>query len=125
MFLDDVRARWITQRDLLRKFDGEVNGAKIIEEFLADLDQLIATESDEVLTIPEAAEISGFSSAHLRRLVRHGQLHNVGRRHAPRMRRGQLPRKTGHLTDDPRSHILTTKAQIVRSIVHPTRNNDG
>ncbi len=53
--------------------------------------------SRELLTVEEAAEETGYSSEHLRRLVRHGNLqaeHEAGARTHWRLERGHLPAKT-------------------------------
>jgi hypothetical protein len=39
------------------------------------------------------AAASGYSTDHLTALIRKGTLPNAGRKHAPRIRRGDLPRK--------------------------------
>jgi hypothetical protein len=71
-----------------------VDGAKLCEEILADLEQLDAA-GEEALTLVEAAKESGYSADHLGRLVRAGDIENVGRAHAPKIRRRNLPRKPG------------------------------
>ena len=49
----------------------------------------------DLLTIEQAAEASGYSYGHLQRLVSEGAIDNVGEPGAPRIRRGDLPRKAG------------------------------
>ena len=52
------------------------------------------TEADqEILTLQEAAAESGYSKRRLREFVHEGSVPNVGRKGAPRIRRGDLPRK--------------------------------
>jgi hypothetical protein len=53
---------------------------------------LRAAEAD-ILTVPEAARESGYSADRLKELIREGKIPNAGRKHAPRIRRGDLPRK--------------------------------
>jgi hypothetical protein len=61
---------------------------------IADMvEAALRAESDAALTLAEAAAESGLSSDHLGRLVRRGKVPNVGRKHAPRIARGALPRK--------------------------------
>ncbi|HEU4630159.1 MAG TPA: hypothetical protein VFS08_10465, partial [Gemmatimonadaceae bacterium] len=52
-------------------------------------------EENETLTLAEAALASGYSVDHLRHLVSSGAIANAGRKHAPRVRAGDLPRKPG------------------------------
>ena len=51
---------------------------------------------DDGITLAEAAAIGGYSIDHLQRLVSSGQLANVGRKHRPRIRTSDVPRKPGH-----------------------------
>jgi hypothetical protein len=57
------------------------------------LERALRAENDAPLKLAEAAAESGLSSDHLGRLVRRGQIPNLGRKHAPRIARGALPRK--------------------------------
>lgn len=74
-----------------------VDGAALCDALLADLDTCVAASFDEALSLRAAAAESGYSIDHLSRLIREGKLSNVGRTHAPRIRRGDLPRKTARL----------------------------
>lgn len=47
----------------------------------------------EALTLERAARESGYSKDHISRLITEGRLDNLGKRGAPRTRRGDLPRK--------------------------------
>jgi hypothetical protein len=73
-----------------------VDGAELCDALLADLESSVAASSEEPLTLQEAAAESGYSPDHLGRLIREGKLPNLGRTHAPKIRRGDLPRKTTH-----------------------------
>ena len=53
---------------------------------------VLRSHNDEVLSLKEAAVISGYSADHLGRLVRQGRVQNVGRKNAPKLRRGDLPK---------------------------------
>jgi hypothetical protein len=80
-----------------------VDGAELCEALLADLDASVAQTSEEPLTLREAAAESGYSVDHLGRLIREGKLPNVGRAHAPKIRRRDLPRKTPRQLASPAS----------------------
>lgn len=57
----------------------------------------LATEEfrldNEKLKIAPAARECGFSAQHLRRMVREGRLRNYGKKNAPLVRRGDLPKR--------------------------------
>jgi hypothetical protein len=73
-----------------------VDGAELCDALLADLDAFVNESSEEALSLRQAAAESGYSVDHLGRLIREGKLPNVGRTNAPKIRRGDLPRKTAH-----------------------------
>ena len=111
--------KWSTRADDLRKLGALVNGDRLIGEFLTELEQLFRGEESELLTLTEAASYSGYSADHLARLLRDGDLENAGRRHRPRVRRGDLPRKPHSLRPEPPSPFLTdSKRQIAMSVVN-------
>lgn len=87
--LDRLRARAAEFRAL----DARVDGARLIEEILVELEPVVSGKDAEALTISEAARRSGYSADHLGRLIRNGTLRNVGKVGAPRVLAGDLPRK--------------------------------
>jgi hypothetical protein len=93
MTRDDLRVRWMQQRDAYERVSAHVNGARIIDAFLRDFDALERDEACDVLTLREAADRSGYSTDHLARLVRQGVIPNAGRRYSPRIRVADLPRR--------------------------------
>jgi len=116
--LDDLQRKWRGRRDEFARLQAAVNGATLCDELLADLEEAILANSDELLTLSEAARLSGYTADHLGRLVRDGKIANAGRPHAPRIRRGALPRKHG-LRDDVISRIVPSERErIVRAVVH-------
>lgn len=60
-----------------------------------ELEEALQTRADEPLTLDEAAAESGYSKRRLRELVAEGTIPNAGRKHAPRIRRGDLPMRPG------------------------------
>lgn len=99
----DLLDRWTKRRDELRRLHAAVDGATLCEEVLADLDAIQRAEGDVVLTLVNAAMLSGYSAEHLARLLRTGVLPNAGRKGAPRIRLADLPKRpsaslaAGHL----------------------------
>jgi hypothetical protein len=61
--------------------------------FADELEAFEIEQSLECLTLTEAARESGYSSAHLARLLDEGRIANAGKKHTPRIRRGDLPKK--------------------------------
>ena len=69
------------------------NLADITDGFAAALQAAVIAWENQTLTIKEAAQESGYSQEALRRAIRNGGLPNAGRKHSPRIRRVDLPRK--------------------------------
>ena len=115
----EVIARWQARRDEMDRFRSLVDGVSLCDEVLADLTLLAEAEGAELLTLTEAARVSGYSREYLGRLQKTGKLPNMGRPRAPRIQRSDLPLKPGYLPDEPAPEHLTTssKRQIVRSVV--------
>lgn len=93
MTLAELIARWEARCVELRQLRATVDGATICEQAIADLRNLSTLQASEVLGLRAAAERSGYSVGHLGRLIRTGELKNVGRKHAPRVRADDLPRR--------------------------------
>lgn len=93
MRIEEVRERWLTRREELARLDAHVDGVRIIDQFVADLEAIEQDEADEILSLTRAADLSGYSSEHLARCIRQGRIPNAGRRNKPMIRRGDLPRK--------------------------------
>ena len=97
----DLAARWRAEVDVLRKRGAEVVAAAV-ESCADELEQSLREAALEALTLNEAAEESGYSKAHLSRLIATDRLPNVGKKGSPRIRRGDLPRKPeDHMVDGP------------------------
>jgi excisionase family DNA binding protein len=95
----DVLARWRRRREEWARLKVSVDGATLCEEFLADLQEVLREAEGQVLTLAEAAEYSGYSEDHLRRLVREEKLaaERLGRRLF--FKAADLPRKSRTAVD--------------------------
>jgi hypothetical protein len=91
--LDSFRTRWATRRDDFGRFGASVDAAKLCDAILADFDSARRSVETEALRIGEAARRCGLSVDHIGRLVRNGEVPNAGRKHAPRVRICDLPRR--------------------------------
>lgn len=124
----EVAAKWRRRRDEAKALSSIAPLERVCDEVLADLGAIQDDFERDVLTLGEAAAESGYSTDHIRRLIRDGKLPNAGRRHSPLVRRGDLPMKPGHL----RSGVLginnaaPSREQIVRAVVTSALGvNDG
>jgi len=112
----ELQAKWDLQRDTFDRTGAMVNGSKVVAQFLADLASVEDAEANRVLTLREAAVLSGYSVDHLGRLVRDGRLSNAGRLHSPRIRAGDLPRRPTRFDGSTkRSYDVSTDARTLRS----------
>ena len=90
---NEWQAALIHRRDEFARYKALVDGATILDQVLCELQSVITTEGDTVLTIRAAATRSGYSAEHLARLVRDGTIQNVGRKGSPRIRLRDVPIK--------------------------------
>jgi hypothetical protein len=114
---NEIIARWRSRQQEWGRVRAQVDGATVCEEILIDLEALAADADEQLVTLTEGAEISGYSREHLGRLVRQGLLQNYGRPNAPKVRRGDLPRRPLPKTRDHSEVSSTRKGRIVRSVV--------
>ena len=91
-----LAARWREEAELLRR-RGQPTLAAMAESYADELEEELRQADLEALTLKQAAEESGFSYSAIQKMVNTGQLPNVGDKHRPRVRRGDLPRKAGRL----------------------------
>lgn len=114
MSLQELSSRWREQASLLRQHRLERDAAWL-EDRADELERALTESETELVSLAEAARISGYSADHLGRLVRDGKLANLGRPQAPRVRTRDLPRKAQltrggaalHLHDASRRQIAT------------------
>ncbi len=82
----------------LREAFGDEPRARSLEWAAARVEQALRDESEQLLTLPQAAEISGYHPDSLARMVRDGQIPDLrppGSKGMIRIRRGDLPIKPG------------------------------
>ncbi len=119
MTRDEFIEKWQHEADRMRRRKVLVDGALLCEEILEDLQALLRSEEDRLLTLTQAAQRSGYTIDHVGRLLRTGQLANAGRKGSPRVRAGDLPRKpfsrarsTGPYDPDADARELAVKRQF-------------
>ncbi|MGH7688845.1 MAG: hypothetical protein ACREN3_04495 [Gemmatimonadaceae bacterium] len=87
------RTRWTAKREAYAEAGALVDGVRLLDRVLADMEAVFSAEAAETLTLAEAAAETGYTRDHIARLIRTGTLPNAGRPRAPRVRRADLPRK--------------------------------
>ena len=70
-------------------------GAALKERDAQIIEAALRNAALQPLTLTQAADETGFHPDTLGRKIRRGEIANVGRENAPRIRRGDLPRKGG------------------------------
>ena len=90
--VEQLLVRWRQDANLLRQYKSHEQ-AEWLEDRAAEVETALREQDTALLNLQEAAEVSGYSAEHLGRQVRNGTLKNYGRPHAPRVRRGDLPKK--------------------------------
>lgn len=84
--------RWRQEAALLRRH-GAIEAATTKELCADELAVYQVERGLEHLTLVEAASESGYSAAHISRMLAEGRMENVGVENHPLVRRGDLPRK--------------------------------
>ena len=90
----ELRAKATEFRDVF----GDEGRARALEWAARMVEQALRSESDELLTLPEASEISGYHPDSLARMVRDGQIPDLRPPNSKgmiRIRRDDLPIKPG------------------------------
>lgn len=92
--LRSLADRWRTEAETLARY-GDDRGAIVARLHADQLEEAAAEIAAETLTLSEAAAESGYSERRLRELLTSGEIPQAGRKGAPRIRRGDLPKKAG------------------------------
>lgn len=95
MIPSDLVTSWREEAARLRARYGDDRLAQLCETHAAELETAIIGSATDLLNLQQAARASGYSADRLSRLVREGKIPNFGRKHAPRVRRGDLPIRPG------------------------------
>ena len=92
--LQELARRWLTEAQTLERYSDR-RGAEVCRLHAGELQGAISQHEREVLSLAQAAELSGYSVDHLRHLVSDGTIPNAGRPGSPGVRRSDLPMKPG------------------------------
>ena len=113
----DLPGRWRQRAEFLKEY-GDPNAGRLWALAATELDRALKVLGEDALTLVEAAALCGYSADHLGNLVRNGKIPNVGRKHAPRVRRADLPIKSTTAPGRPRRRRAVDGDVDVRSIVN-------
>jgi hypothetical protein len=114
-------ARWRANAAVLRYFGAHGQG-RLVERLAAELEAELSAESATVVDMAGAVQLSGYSRGHLRRLLRNGQLRNVGTDDSPEFHTYDLPRKpvyppTNKILAQPLESAVNSRLQVARAVV--------
>jgi hypothetical protein len=112
---ESLRARLMGRRAELARLGTLVQGERLIDEILADLDAVEREQRGRLLKLSEASGACGYTADRLRVLIRAGKLTDYGRPHAPRVRLDELPVKPGHAAPpvSPGQVVASLRPQVV------------
>jgi hypothetical protein len=88
----NLSEKWRQEAALLRRH-GAIEAATTKEACAEELDAYETEHGLEALTLTQAAAESGYSAAHIARMLESGRLPNAGEKYAPRICRKDLPKK--------------------------------
>jgi hypothetical protein len=76
-------------------------------------------DSEDAVTLAEAASLGGYSIDSLQRMVASGRLENMGRKGRPRIRRAHVPTKPGHVPtlQNSEHHARFHATAVVASVI--------
>jgi hypothetical protein len=70
----EFTTKWTARAEEMDRFDALVNGGALCRALLEDLGSVRLSAEHRIVSLAEAAEHSGYSEAHLARLVKQGRL---------------------------------------------------
>jgi hypothetical protein len=101
--LSRVATRWRSEAKILHR-RGADEQAVVLESCANEVEEEGRLFSLETLNLEQAVAESGYSYSALQKMVSDGTIQNVGKKGAPRVRRGDLPKK-------PRGRNESSKAE--------------
>jgi len=111
-----LAARWREDAQVLRRY-GATGRARMLERLAAELELSTTNEAAAPVDLTTAAELSGFTRGHLRRLYRAGKLIAVAvERGEPLFRVSDLPRKPGGGATASDQPLPVSRAHVARGL---------
>ena len=87
----------------------------VLEECASQLEAVATREGEELLSLAEAALASGYSTDHLGRLIRRGEIPNSGRKGKPFVRTADLPRRPHVVRSSSAAYDVNADARLLQS----------
>jgi hypothetical protein len=117
--LESLAAKWQQEASEQRDQWRNETAASVLDRARGELLSALHKEGGELLNLSQAARESGYTADHIGRLVKEGKLCNHGRPHAPRVRRGDLPRKPQVLRDSSAIHrVASTRMETALAVIN-------
>jgi hypothetical protein len=93
--------------------------ARLTEKHIEDLENVLNATHDETLSLKDAAAACGYAADSLGRMVKRGALRNYGTPSRPRVKRGELPKKSVRecLHDSAPAFTVLDAKQIARAAI--------
>lgn len=109
---------WRADAERLREY-GAKGQARACEKHAEELENRLRHWEMEALSVAEAAEESGYTTRHVRRLIEDGTLPNAGDSSSPKVRRRDLPRKPGNRRPGGRSsgRASASRSRVARTVM--------
>lgn len=123
--LTGLADRWREEADTLREYGAE-RLATAAERHAEQLKRAHEAYRNEPLTPAEAAEETGYTADHIRRLIRDGKLPTAGDSSPVQVRRAHLPRKPGHAASGGRTRDggPGSRTRVARTVVNSDQGDD-
>lgn len=124
--LDAAFAWWERFACECEELDSHVSASTLTRKILSSFRDILNRDLNQELTLEEAARRSGYHAGHLGRLLRQGKLLNAGRKYAPRIRAGDLPKRAKNLAPPTiERYDPIADARSLRSRREETPNGDS
>ena len=119
MFIGDslgsLGKRWRDRAKEFRRFGAE-SQACVFEIVASELDAAIAADANQLLSLDRASLESGYTVAHLKRMLTQGKLRSVALEGTARIRREDLPRKRADFPGNSDANNVSSMEQVARAI---------
>lgn len=122
--LQAVAARWRVEAEVLRRYADE-RGAAVCELHATELEAELRAALTEELTLQQASRESGYSERRLRELIAEEKVPNAGRKHAPRIRRVDLPHRVRRRAGAGAGYDAAADAQALAPRLGSGRKRNG
>lgn len=111
---------WREEAHTLRNRYGDEVRAKLLETLSAELQEVLHSDEEQTYNLADAAALTNYTADYLGRKVRSGDIPNRGRKHAPRVRLSECPKRSTpslHTVGTALHLVGSSKGQIARAVV--------